>query len=238
MNITISVSNALARWLSLSLPRIPSADGKRIGTQPLSTGFDRVSWQCHLLEHGNDRLQPYHTIVAMEAYSRYVIFLPFMAPPSQIELEQVLLERWGNEALHLAVDSGAITDDELPLMVDAFTHQHCHTHWVNNYDASINGHITDARAWFMQTLEQEGLAYLEEEHCYSLAMHINQLYKKIGTSKARFRPMVRLLDDTLFRFGSGLAATEYPQTKVGDFPCPYADMPRVNNVVQLADYRR
>ena len=237
MDIIISVSNALARWLELSLPRIPSPDGKGVGTQPLSTGFAKVSWQCHLLKHGAD--DQYFTIVAMEAYSRYVIFLPFHAPPSQMELEQVLLERWGNEALHLAIDSGAITDDELPLMVDAFTHQRCQSHWFNNLDRSINGHITDAGLWFTQTLEQEGLDYLDDNQCYGLAMHINQLEKNIGSRRTtRFRPMIRLLDDALFRFGSGLAASTYPNTKSGDFPCPYPDMPTLDNVVQLADYRK
>ncbi|MBO1519470.1 hypothetical protein [Oceanisphaera pacifica] len=237
MDITISVSNAVARWLSLSLPRLPSADGKRIGTQALTTNFNQLAWQCHLLEHG-PASNPYHTVVAMEAYSRYVMFLPFATPPSQAELEQTLLERWGNEALHLAIESGAITDNELPLMVDNFSHQHNDILWVNNYDASINGHISDARAWFMQALIDEDRHYLDGDTCYGLARHINQLYKKVGGSKGRFRPIVRLLDDALFRFGSGLSVNAYPNTKVGDFPCPYPAPKLPSNVVNFSDYKK
>ncbi|MDX1266776.1 MAG: hypothetical protein R3311_05385 [Oceanisphaera sp.] len=239
MDIIISASNALTKWMQLTLPRLPSPDGKRIGTQPLSTGFAQVAWQCHLLEHGNKRGARYHTVIAVEAYSRYAILLPFTQPPTQVELEKVLLERWGNEALQLALNSGAINDDELPLMADCFAGQACHTRWVNNTDLSINGHVADAGQWVQQTLTHEGMEYLDDNLCYGLGMHINQLYKTVGGQRSNaFRPMVRLLDDALFRFGTGLAATSYPDTRVGDFPCPYPDELVRNNVVQLAQYRR
>ncbi|MFP2767809.1 hypothetical protein [Oceanisphaera sp. KMM 10153] len=239
MNIIISASNALSKWMQLTLPRLPSPDGKRIGTQPLTTGFAQIAWQCHLQEHGGKAGLRYHTAIAVEAYSRYAILLPFAQPPTQVELEKALLERWGNEALQLALDSGAINDDELPLMVDCFASQTCHTRWFNNNDLSINGHVADAGQWLKQTLTHEGMDYLDDNHCYGLGMHINQLYKTVGGQRAKaFRPVVRLLDDALFRFGAGLAASSYPDTRVGDFPCPYPDRPEHNNVVQLAHYRR
>ncbi|OIN04331.1 hypothetical protein [Oceanisphaera psychrotolerans] len=239
MDIFISASNALTNWLGVTLPKIPSPDGKRVGTQPLSTGFARVSWQCHLVEHGNKGARRHHTVIAVEAYSRYAILLPFSLRPTQDELEQVLLERWGNEALHLALESGAINDDELPLMTDNYLTQPRQVHWFNNNDLSVNGHVADAGQWLKQTLTHEGLDYLDDNHCYGLGLHINQRHKKAGSNRApSFRPVVRLLDDALFRFGSGLAAASYPDTRVGDFPCPYPDQPVRNNVVQLDHYRQ
>lgn len=239
MDIIISSSNALSKWMQLTLPRLPSPDGKRIGIQPLVTGFTQVAWQCHLLEHGSKQRVRYHTVIAVEAYSRYAILLPFTQPPTQPGLENVLLERWGNEALQLALDSGAINDDELPLMADCFANQSCHIRWFNNNDLSINGHIADAGQWLKQTLLHEGMDYLDDNHCYGLGMHINQLHKTAGGQRGKaFRPVIRLLDDALFRFGTGLAATSYPDTRVGNFPCPYPDKPAHNNVVQLAQYRR
>lgn len=238
MNLIFSLTHSMVRWLKVSLPRLPSHDGKRIGTQILHTDTRQVAWQCHVLTHG-PQYNPYFTVVAMEAHSRYVILLPFSAAPTRAEFEQVLLERWGNEALHLALASGALHDDELPLMVEAFTHHPCQSQWVSNTDLSIQGHISDAASWLMDTLEQEGLDFLDDNHCYALGMHINQLKKKIGgRSTQSFLPVVRLMEDTLYRFGDGLSEREYPNTKVGNFPCPYPAPPKADNVVQLADYRR
>ena len=237
MNLIISLSNPMTRWLKLSLPRLPSLDGKRVGTQVLHTDTTQVAWQCHVLEHGPTH-NPYFTVLAMEAHSRYVILLPFDIAPSQAEFEQVLLERWGNEALHLAVASGAINDDEVPIMVEAFTHHPCQSQWVSNTDLSIQSHIADAGHWLTDTLAQEGLDFLDDNLCYGLATHINKLEKKIGANKQRFKPMMRFLEDTLYRFGEGLSEREYPQTKMGNFPCPYPAPPKADNVIQLADYRR
>lgn len=238
MNLIFSISNAMSRWLKVSLPRLPSHDGKRIGTQKLHTDTTQVAWQCHVISHG-PRSNPYFTVIAMEAYSRYVILLPFDRVPNQAEFEQMLLERWGNEALHLALDSGAIHDDELPLMVEAFTHHPCQSRWVNNTDLSIQAHISDAGLWLKDALAQDGLDFLDDNHCYGLGMHINGLQKKIASvSSKKFRPMVRLLDDTLYRFGDGLAKDAYPHIKMGNFPCPYPLPTKADNVVQLADYRK
>lgn len=237
MNLIISVSNAMARWLNVSLPRLPSLDGKRIGTQPLHTDTTQVSWQCHVLSHG-PRANPYFTVLAMEAYSRYLIMIPFTAPPTQAEFEQVLLERWGNEALFLALESGAVTDDELPIMVEAFTHHPCQSQWVNNTDLSIQSHISDAGTWLMNTLDDEGTDFLDANHCYGLATHLNRLRRKMRGNKKSFLPMIRFLDDSLYRFGDGLSENAFPGIKVGNFPCPYPAPPKADNVVQLADYRR
>ena len=238
MNLIFSLSNAMSRWLTLSLPRLPSADGKRIGTQMLRTDTQQVAWQCHVITHGSHKRR-YFTVIAMEAYSRYVILIPFAHVPHQAEFEQRLLERWGNEALHLAVDSGAINDGEVPLMVEAFTHHPCQSQWVNNSDLSIQAHISDAAMWLQDTLAQDGLDFLDENQCYGLGRHINGLYKKIARqSPKKFRPMMRLLDDTLYRFGDGLAEHAYPRVKMGNFPCPYPAPPKADNVVQLADYRK
>lgn len=238
MNLIISLSNAMTRWLKLSLPRLPSQDGKRIGTQVLHTNTQQVAWQCHVIKHG-PRANPYFTVIAMEAYSRYVILIPFSYVPNQAEFEQILLERWGNEALHLALESGAINDDEVPLMVEAFTHHPCQSQWVNNTDLSIQAHISDAGIWLQETLVQDGMDFLDENQCYGLGMYLNGLQKKIASqSSKKFRPVTRLLEETLYRFGDGLAEREYPNIKMGNFPCPYPAPPKADNVVQLADYRK
>lgn len=238
MNLIISLSKPMSRWLNLSLPRLPSLDGQRVGTQVLHTDTTQVAWQCHVLEHG-PKSNPYFTVLAMEAHSRYLIMLPFDVPPSQAEFEQVLLERWGNEALHLAVASGAINDDEVSIMVEAFTHHPCQSQWVSNTDLSIQSQIASAGHALLDTLSHEGLDWLDDNSCYGLGMHLNKMAKKIGSEKKPpFKPMMRFLEDTLYRFGDGLSEREYPHTKMGNFPCPYPAPPKADNVVQLADYRR
>lgn len=238
MKVILSISNAMARWLKVSPPRIPSADGKRIGTQALRTDTTQIAWQCQMYKHG-PRQKPYFTVIAVEAYSRYALFMPFEYAPTEAEFEHLLLERWGNESLHLALESGAVSDDELQFMVEAFTHNPVQIEWVSNTDPSVNGHVADASQWLLQSLDAQQLDFYSSDECFGLGLHINKLQKRVGPKpNTPFRPMARMLDDTLYRFASGLSPVHYHNTKVGDFPCPYPAPPKSNNVVQLADFRR
>jgi len=86
MNIIISASNALAKWLGLELPRIPSPDGNKVGTQSLQSADDLVSWQCHIIS--NQYRSSYQTIIAVEAHSRYALLIPCSARLTPEEFEQ------------------------------------------------------------------------------------------------------------------------------------------------------
>ncbi|ART79329.1 hypothetical protein [Oceanisphaera avium] len=234
MQFVLSITQPLAKWLALNLSPPLAQNGKRITTQQLISDSQQMAWQCHVLaQNGLPTL-----ILAMEAYSRYVIVLPFSGPPSQAELEYALLARWGNEALHLAIESGAINDDELPLMVDAFSAHPCQAQWILNTDLSIQTHLNQAANYLEQALAKEPRQLLDEQECYMLGAKMNQQQKTVMGANKKFRPMVRFLTQTLYRFGEGLAEREYPNTKVGNFPCPYPQPLIKAKVIKLSDYKK
>ena len=108
MNIQISASNALCKWMKLDLVRIPCIDGKRIGTQTITTDAETLAWQCHVIKNN---VQSHHgTVVAVEARSRYVMIFPNLAPPTQAEFEELFLGRLFIEVVNLMLHYDAIEE--------------------------------------------------------------------------------------------------------------------------------
>lgn len=249
MNVLLSVSNALAKWLKQELPRIPSADGKSIGTQPLHSDEQSVAWQCHIV---NPKRYPgYRTamIIAVEAQSRYTILLPVESRLSQEELEKLLITRWAKEIVHLAVEAGEIENEQVEEIFEQFLLSPIHIQWYRNTDLSVNGHVSDAEQWVLQTLEEYKLDQLDEIEAITLGAHINRMYKRVKTGGVRSAPFVptkRFLSDALYRFGKTLSPWRYAHTPAGDYPNPYektvtqrkATDPAENNVVSMDEFLR
>jgi hypothetical protein len=250
MNILISSTNAFAKWLKLDLPRIPSPDGKKIGVQSLESNRRTVSWQCHLIKNlgkrGSYCREGPYTVIAVEAYSRYTLLIPFEAPPTQTEFELTFEWRLGEEIIPLMIESGAITEMDIEAVLQQYKQTERTYSWFKNTDLSVNGHVSDAEAWVRQTLEEYDLIEMDDAECISLGMHINKMFKRSGSPKQKFYPVARMVDDAIYRFARGLSEFNYPDTPGGDFPCPYVDdeqiLPRrikpTNNVVSLADYKK
>ncbi|MET4693593.1 hypothetical protein V5J35_003677 [Endozoicomonas sp. NE40] len=69
MDILLSGTNAFCKYLNIDPPRIPSPDGKRIGTQPIQTTQDTMAWQCHAAKRQSSAGEMIDVIV-VEARSR------------------------------------------------------------------------------------------------------------------------------------------------------------------------
>jgi hypothetical protein len=249
VNVILSISNALAKWLKLELPRIPSADGKNIGTQPLRSDEQSVAWQCHIVDPR--RYHGYRTamIIAVEAQSRYTILLPVNIRLSQEELEKLLITRWAKEIVHLAVEAGEIENEQVEEIFEQFLLSPIHIQWYRNTDLSINGHVSDAEQWVLQTLEEYKLDQLDEIEAITLGAHINRMYKRVKTGGVRSAPFVptkRFLSDALYRFGKTLSPWRYAHTPAGNYPNPYHKPPTQppvknttdDNVLSMAEFLR
>lgn len=247
-SIVFSASTALAKWLELDAPRLPSPDGKQVGTQPIVTNERQISWQCHVIE--NRSRTGLYTVIAVEAYSRYVLLMPFPGRPRIEDLENEILRRWANEMLNLMIVSGEVDEVDVDLVIEKFLDLDKPMKWVRNTDLSVQGHASDAGRWVEETLNKEGKKFLDDESAIGLGLHINQFRKKAkgpNGKKETFYPMERMLEDALYRFGDGLANARYSQTRRGDFPNPYlglnkppidANLPLPDNVVSIESYRK
>lgn len=170
-----------------------------------------------------------------------------LAQNQQAELENELLRRWANDLAYLSVDSEALTEADLPMMMQ------CKKSlvWYRNTDLSVNGHISDAEQWVRQALHDHGLERLSDNDAFGLGDHINKMRKRAKKDlpgNTSFVPVARMLDDGLYRFANGLTNDLYPNTQPGNFPNPYDLIPGLqaktpmpealpDNVVCLATFR-
>ena len=263
MDVLISASNAFCRYLKVELDRLPSPDGKRIGTQPVQTTGDCMAWQCHAVKRKTSRGEM-TDFLAVEARSRYVLLFSNPGFQSLKEFFSCFRKRWAEESVHMAIESGAVSKDQANDMFEQFLDTPMRTMFCRNTDLSINGHVGDAQQWLLQSYEHYGIDVLEKDVEFGLGRQINKLRKKAkpfpgARRQESFLPMSRMVDDWLYRFARGLSKWPYPNTKDGDFPDPYwfedlerngkfaptvdelmaETVPEVpDNVVNLADARK
>jgi len=227
--IIFSISNALNKWLTLNLERIPSPDGKKIGIQPLITNSHTISWQCHVIK--NSYNSDLHTVIAVEAYSRFTLLLPFPYTPSKEELEDIICHEWTNSIVDLAIKHGEISFEERPKHFMTITQQMINIEWWRNTDLSVNGHVSDAEQWIVQTIENNQTEALTIEQAQDLAFYINSFFKRAKDSqgkKQKFYPVPRFVDDNLARFISpNIMNNTTPPPKKTD---------RTSNVISMTDY--
>ncbi|PKH08107.1 hypothetical protein [Moritella sp. Urea-trap-13] len=246
MKIQISASNALCKWMKLDLDRIISVDGKRIGTQTITTDAETLAWQCQVIK--NNPQSHEGTVIAVESRSRYVMIFPNLSPPTQAEFEALFLGRLFIEVANLMLHSRAIEESVADIVASEFTAQNKGFCWFKNTDLSVNGHVSDAESWIRQSCDNNDVTAYSDDEAYGLSMHINEMRKRIAKEgrNSRFVPVKRLLEDALFRFAKGLSRDSYPETPNGHFPSPYPKSisdskqePKTipDNVVCLASFR-
>ncbi|MAN52541.1 MULTISPECIES: UPF0149 family protein [unclassified Marinimicrobium] len=222
MFVHVAATKALEKWLGGTFDRLPSPDGKRVGTQPLITNADLISWQCHVIE--NRPGSGLYTAIAVEAHSRFTLLLPYSQRPSPEKFWVDLVEAWVGNLFELMVEGGFVDDDQFEQVVQNFTERAAGMVYVRNTDPSVNGHVTEAEQWVRETLAHEQLAQLDPEQAFALGRYISDLPKTAKTpegKKERFDPVPRFMDDGLYRFGSGLAPHPFVDTPEGEFPNPY-----------------
>ncbi len=239
MEIIISANNAFCKWLKLDLPRVTSKQGKGVGIQPLITNAIRLSFQVHSIQtDAND--YGCRDLIVVEAYSRYTMILSNMKPMDQCDFEGGLILRWGNELIHYMLEDKAIQESEVQSVVDSIQGQDYKFHWIQNTDASVNGHLTDAQLWLEENYRTYGYEPMDFEECFSLAHHINQFRKKrkISTKPLRyerFYPIERFIADGLFRFSNKDNKDLYPKEAFNKFPQPYKLAPSKAEMLALKD---
>lgn len=223
VTVVISATKALEKWLGREIPRMPSADGKRVGTQPLVTDSHTVSWQCHVVE--NRPGSGLYTVIAVEAHSRYAILIPFDRRPTLKEFWIELERAWGEQLVHLMCKGGLIEEAQVKEVFHQFLHGSLEAHWYRNTDLSVNGHVADAEQWVKQSCEHYGVDRLDKEQAFDLGLHINEMFKRAKNAhgvQETFYPITRFLADGLYRFARGLAKPGLSGAREGDYPNPYA----------------
>ncbi|WOG28162.1 hypothetical protein [Endozoicomonas sp. 8E] len=254
LEVLISATNAFCKYMKADLDRLPSPDGKRIGTQPIASGDNVIAWQVHAVKGYRNRKE-YTDVIAVEARSRYAILFSNPMFSDLNEFAERFTKRWARECIHMAIESGATTEDQAQTMYDQFLDREKVIRFVRNTDLSVNGHVTDAEQWLSQSYELYGLEQLKESEEIGLGMQrINCVRKKArafpgAKHMESFIPMSRMVDDWLFRFARGLSEWIYPETSAGDFPNPFlfgaatligqeASLALPDNVVSLDEVRK
>lgn len=260
MDILFSASNAFCKYLKVDLDRLPSPDGKRIGTQPVQTTQECMAWQCHAVKRPSSQGEKID-VIAVEARSRYVMLFSNPQFESLEAFFGLFRKRWAEQSVHMAIESGAVTSEVANNMFEQFKNTPITALFCKNTDLSINGHVSDAQQWLLQSYEHYGVDDLDRAEEFGLGRHINQFRKKAkpfpgAKRQESFLPMSRMVDDWLYRFAKGLSEWSYPDTEDGHFPNPYRleshrecglFSPTVDNllkesipdnVVDLADARR
>jgi hypothetical protein len=235
MNVLISASKDLCKWLGIQPPRIAaSPEGLGVGVQPVYSSTDTLAWQCHVVEnvYGSQG----RTIIAVESYSRYTLFLPAYEVASQQDFEMLLLGSWLTHIVDW-LEKSPVSHQQILQLCQTSDNTEFTFEWVTNSDPSIRGHVSDAQLWISEYIEQERVSVFNGEHAYILGAYVNQLqksYKGSGGKKQRFIPVERLLLDALSRFGGeGDLCLEQAFE-----PAPNAapDSPLPDNVVSMAAF--
>ena len=199
-------------------------------------------------------------VIVVEARSRYVLLFSNPGFDSLEAFSDRFRKRWAEECVHMAIESGAVTREEARGMFDQFLDTPMQMLFCRNTDLSINGHVSDAQQWLLQSYEHYGIDVLDNSNEFGLGRQINQLRKKAkpfpgARRQESFLPMSRMVDDWLYRFARGMSQWSYPDTVDGDFPNPYqfvgqagkkkvpaiSDLlkaSRPDNVIDLAEARK
>ncbi|HCE5206316.1 MULTISPECIES: amino acid adenylation [Vibrio harveyi group] len=200
MQLQLSATNALNKWLKADFPRLPVEEGKQAGVNKLSSDAATKSWQVHLIENRYQSSEK--TLIVCEANSRFTYFIPLnrmifspdeLAERLKIEWQFAFVEALETYALE---SNGLISHYDIATLLSKLNDIQFSTKWIKNTDPSVNGHIADAAQWVTQTLEERNLARLSQPLAFEISSYINCQTKsiKVNNKKQRFIPIERLLE--------------------------------------------
>ncbi|HHX8330420.1 amino acid adenylation [Vibrio alginolyticus] len=204
MQLQLSATNALNKWLKADFPRLPVETGKQAGVNKLSSDAVTMSWQVHLIENRYRSLEK--TLIVCEANSRFTYFIPLnrmiftpdeLAKRLKIEWQFAFveaLEAYTLETYSLK-HSGLISRYNIATLLSKLNNIELNPQWIKNTDLSVNGHIADAAQWVTQSLEDRNLERLSPLLAFNISSYINAQTKsiKVNNKKQRFIPIERLL---------------------------------------------
>ncbi|MEF1285305.1 amino acid adenylation [Vibrio sp. M250220] len=200
MQLQLSATNALNKWLKVDFPRLSVEEGKQAGVNKLSSDAVTMSWQVHLIENRYRSLEK--TLIVCEANSRFTYFIPLnrmifspdeLANRLKIEWQFAFVEALEANSLET---SGLISRYDIAKLLSKLNDIEFMPLWIKNTDLSINGHIADAAQWVTQTLEDRNLDRLSQPLAFEISSYINCQTKsiKVNNKKQRFIPTERLVE--------------------------------------------
>lgn len=191
MKLQLCATNSLTKWLKADLPRLHAESGKQVGINAVNSELAQMCWQVHIVD--NSYGSQHKTLIAIEANSRFVVFMPAAFMLSIEELSDRLKMEWQwvlAESLRLLE---YMPRSDIALLLDSLSKLDFDVSWVKNTDLSINGHISDAGLWVTQTLEQSRREQLSPEIALELAIYLNGQPKRINKGKDKVIPVKSLL---------------------------------------------
>lgn len=195
MQLRLSATNALNKWLKADFQRLPVEKGKEAGVNKLSSDVATMSWQLHLIENRYQSSEK--TLIVCEANSRFTYFISLnrmIFTPD--ELAERLKIEWQFSFAEALEVSGLVSRYDIATILSQLNDIEFAPHWIKNTDLSINGHIADAAQWVTQTLEDRNLERLSQPLAFEISSYINTQTKSftVSNKKQRFIPIKQLLE--------------------------------------------
>lgn len=228
MNYQYCATNALTKWLKADFPRLPNAPGQQVGVNTITSTREQMCWQLHIIE--NRYRSRHKTIIAIEANSRFTLFIPVDLLMSVEELTQRLHMEWQwvlAETLRL---NRLMPGSDIAFMLSKLSELPFEPQWVKNTDRSVNGHVSDAGLWVTQTLADRRQEALSPKLALELAVYLNTQPKRMNKAKDKFIPVEKLLSYCMSVINHEKAATE-PESPDS------SQQSAGKNVVYLKDYK-
>jgi hypothetical protein len=191
MILQLCATNFLIKWFKADLPRLPVEPGKQVGVNTVTSDRRQMCWQVHVID--NSYGSRHKTLLAVEANSRFTVFIPVVLKLSVEELSARLKMEWQWVLAESLRVLEYMPRSDIALLLDSLSQLNFEVAWVKNTDLSINGHISDAGLWVTQTLEQSRREQLSPEVALELAIYLNGQPKRINKGKDKVIPVESLL---------------------------------------------
>ncbi|ALZ76724.1 hypothetical protein [Rheinheimera sp. F8] len=191
MILQLCATNFLTKWLKADLPRLPVESGKQVGVNTVTSDNTQMCWQVHIID--NSYGSRHKTLIAVEASSRFTVFIPVVLKLTLDELSARLKMEWQWVLAESLRVLEYMPRSDIALLLDRLNQLNFDVAWVKNTDLSINGHISDAGLWVTQTLEQSRREELTPEVALELAIYLNGQPKRINKGKDKVIPVESLL---------------------------------------------
>lgn len=191
MILQLCATNSLSKWLKADLPRLPVEPGKQVGVNSVISDSMQMCWQVHIIDNSYGSL--HKTLIAVEANSRFTVFIPVVLKLTVEELSARLKMEWQWVLAESLRVLDCMPRSDIALLLDSLTQLNVDVTWVKNTDLSINGHISDAGLWVTQTLEQSRREQLSPEVALELAIYLNGQPKRLNKGRDKVIPVEILL---------------------------------------------
>lgn len=188
MKLQLSSTNSLNKWLKAELQRFPTLQGKQAGVNTLKSDSTTMCWQAHIIDNQYKSYEK--TIIACEANSRFIFFIPVTARLTLDELTKLLTMEWQAMLAETLENYQLIPRSEIAMLLSELSDTAFQIEWVKNTDLSINGHISDAGLWVEQILREQTASELSAQQATELAVYLNTSVKRITNKETKRKEKV------------------------------------------------